>query len=113
MRVNALIDTGCNVDLSISEKLANHLGLKIDTLRDRLSRYANGEAEESRVCRLNAGCFLDVEHTDFEIVAFVTKKKHWLDVEVGNKLLSKICVNNKLIMEFDYYENLVKFKLRK
>lgn len=113
LSVQALIDTGCNVDLSISSKLAKHLGLEVKPIKGAVSKFANGAVEQSQIARLGVGFFADLEHLDFEAVAFVSNKKNWLEVEISNKLLSRFCVNNKLVMEFDYYENLVRFKDRK
>lgn len=112
LTVQALIDTGCNVDLSISSKLAKKLGLEITPI-NAVSKYANGNTEQSQICKIGVGFFADLDYLDFEAIAFVTEKENWLEVEIGNKLLSRFCVNNKLVMQFDYYENLVKFKFRK
>ncbi|MGB6297991.1 MAG: aspartyl protease family protein [Rivularia sp. (in: cyanobacteria)] len=44
LTVQALIDTGCNVDLSISSKLAKKLGLEVAPI-NAVSKYANGKVE--------------------------------------------------------------------
>lgn len=112
-KIQALIDTGCNADLLISTKLAKLLELEIYEYKHRVVKFADGKEKAAKVADILVS-FPTLDYiADFEAKAFVHDKENWLSVEVGNKLLSKFCVNNKLIMEFDYYENLVQFKSRK
>lgn len=88
--------------------------LEIKKLPNKFVQFAKGKKEEAEICKLNVSFLsLDLEHTEFEAIAFVVDKEHWHEVEIGNKLLSKFCVINKLVLEFDYYQNLVKFKNRR
>jgi predicted aspartyl protease len=114
IRIEGLIDTGCNADLCISRHLAQKLQLEIKTLKNKFVQFAKGNKQEAEICKVNASFLnLDLQYLDFEAIAFVTDKENWQEVEIGNKLLSKFCVHNKLVMEFDYYENQVKFKNRR
>jgi predicted aspartyl protease len=110
LRVSALVDTGFNGDISISPQLAQKLNLQVKYPKHLKVELANNNLASTGLALLNASFMtLDASFTDFPVVALVMKKKNWLDVELGNRLLSSFSEKNNLILCFDYVQKLAYF----